>query len=134
MTTLFETQHAGAYLVSEHGGFYSRDPITMANVVAAQSGTVIGKIGVPGAETISAAPDPANTGNGVLTLDATAPVAASALDGVYQVVMTGATTFNVAAPSGADLGKGVLGTAFSGPIKFVLAAGGAAFVTGDVSG
>lgn len=51
--TLLEKQHTGAYLLSEAGGFQSRDTIVMSNAVESISGTVIAKAGVPAAETLT---------------------------------------------------------------------------------
>ncbi len=46
MTVLTEQLHAGSFIVSERGGFYSRDQITLAAAAAIVAGTVLGKSGI----------------------------------------------------------------------------------------
>lgn len=128
---LTENLHAGAFIVSERQGFYSRDAVTVDASATAMAGTVLGQKGIPADETAVAAPVAGNTGNGTLTMDATAPIAASAIDGVYAVMFLTATAFEVQRPNGVIDGAGVVGTAYNHDLKFVLAAGATAFTAGD---
>ena len=129
---LVETPAPLTFIVSEPEGPYrSRDAVTFATNVSALPGTVLGAVGVPGLETISAVADADNVGNGTLTPDATAPIAAVAKNGAYRVVFTSATAFVVSDPAGVEIGKGAVGTAFSKDVKFVIAAGGTAFSAND---
>ena len=74
----------------------------------------------------------ANTGTGVLTLDASRGVLSTGVLGVYQVRFTSPTAFSVSNPSGTVVGTGVSGTAFAGPgLTFTIANGGTAFAVGD---
>ena len=73
------------------------------------AGQVVGKAAVVGLVTSSAAADGSNTGNGVITLDATAPVAAGAKNGIYRVVnelvATNSGEFVVYDPDGIEIGR-----------------------------
>lgn len=104
-TVLTEGLHAGAFIVSEaEQGYFSRDQVTVALSQTLVAGQVVGKVGVPAGETSSVAADAGNTGNGVFTLDATNPVAAGAIDGIYRVVCIAVAansgTFAVTDPKG----------------------------------
>jgi hypothetical protein len=75
-----------------------------------------------------------NTGNGTFTVAPTigATNPAQFYGGVYAVVFTGATTFNVYDPNGVELQPGVTGTPYvDNKIQFTITAGGTAFVAGD---
>jgi hypothetical protein len=133
---LTETIHTGAFIVSEDADspFYSRDQITCDATNALLSGTVLGKQGIPANEAASVAAAAGNVGNGTFTLDATAPVAAAAIDGIYEIILrsAGATGgFEVIDPKGIVVGEGAVGTTFNGPIKFLLADGATHFAMGD---
>lgn len=103
--------------------------VSIDEVIVAQSqtivvGQVLGAIGVAAEESATVAYAAGNTGDGVLTMDGTAPIRSDAVDGVYTVVMTGAgatATFNVVDPNGQVVGSGAVGSTFSGPIKFAIA-------------
>ncbi|VTZ27900.1 putative Head decoration protein [Methylocella tundrae] len=126
-TVLTEHLHAGAFIVSEEEGLYSRDQIMISNLTAKTPGTVLGKSGVPGAETATVAADTGNVGTGALVMDATAPIAATAIDGVYEVILraTGATaSFDVIDPNGIVVDAGLVGTTFNNQIKFLLSSAG----------
>jgi hypothetical protein len=73
-----------------------------------------------------------NTGNATFSA---ITAAAYASVGTYKVVHTGATAFNIYAPSGALVGVGATGTATNplnaGGLTFTLTAGGTAAVAGD---
>lgn len=75
----------------------------------------------------------ANKGNGVLTLDGATPVLQGSATGLWRVVFTSATAFNVVPPvMGMSGGVGQVGTPYAGPgIKFTVAAGATPFVAGD---
>jgi hypothetical protein len=97
------------------------------------SGTVCGK--VAGGTAVAAAGG-GNTGDGVLTVDATTPVLHGAKDGTYTVTCTVADTdsgtFRVTDPDGYEIGTVVVGDTFANDIKFAIADGAADFVVGDV--
>jgi len=135
MTILTEVLHAGGFIVSEEENFYSRDQITITNTTPLVAGTVISKIGVPANEAVSVAAAAGNVGTGTLTLDATAPIAAGAIDGIYELVLqTGASAtaqFELSDPNGIVVGEGAVGTTFNNQLKFLLADGGTHFAVGD---
>ena len=132
MTTLVETPHAFCFIVSEsEGPFRSRDAVTVAVNQAFLPGQVLGSVGTPASETASAAADADNVGNGTLTLDAVAPIAAAAKDGAYRIVFTGPTAFTVTDPNGREIGKGATGGTFAKDVKFGLAVGGTPFAAND---
>lgn len=111
-----------------------------------KAGTVVaqkvstGKI-VPRAHVPSLAADHATTaqafsgtGNGVMTL-ATPDTSDSVLEGAYKVVFiepaANLGTFQVWRPDGSYDGSGVVGTAYTGSIKFTIADGSTDFIAGD---
>jgi hypothetical protein len=131
-TPLVENRHDGGFLVSEANGHRSRDRVTLSGAAKIFAGTVLGrKVG----GTAVAAPKAGNTGNGVFTLDATAPVSGTAHAGTYVVRCTVAAanggTFRVFDPSGDVLGDVVVGATFNDQLKFVIADGATDFVVGD---
>lgn len=70
-----------------------------------------------------------NTGNGTI---GTLSSGAAAAPGVYRVVFTAATAFNVFDPNNNFVGSGTTGTAFvSSQVTFTITAGGTAFVKND---
>lgn len=98
---------------------------------ALKRGTVLGKI-ITG--TASTAPG-TNTGNGVITMDATTPVLAGAKVGAYKATCVAAAansgTFRVEDPDGFVLGDVAVAGTFVDDIKFVIADGSTDFVVGD---
>ena len=72
-----EPRHAGAFMVSEAPGRLSGDRFVVALNQSLVAGQVVGKTAVVSQVTSSAAADGSNTGNGVITMDATAPVGLS---------------------------------------------------------
>jgi phage tail sheath gpL-like len=72
-------------------------------------------------------------GNGTLTLDNATPVLQGSATGLWKVVFTSATAFNVVPPvAGMSQGAGQVGQPYVGPgIKFTIAAGATAFAVGD---
>ena len=110
----------------------SFDEVTIAQSQTIVVGQVLGSIGVAADESSTVAALAGNTGNGVLTM---ASIGSAAIDGTYSVEMitAGATAaFEITAPDGTIAGVGKVGTAFVGPINFTIAAGGTAFVVGDL--
>lgn len=132
MTSYSQPKTAADVVLAESATSLSREPgIIPANTATAIAvGQVLGrqKIGA----VASAAKSGGNTGNGTVTLDATTPALKGAKVGVYQVRFTGATTFVVLDPDGAQIGYGgATGSTWSNQLKFSIAAGGTAFVAGD---
>ena len=130
-----EPRHAGAFMVSEAPGRQSRDRFVVALNQSLAAGQVVGKTAVVSQVTSSAAADGSNTGNGVITLDATAPVAAGAKNGVYravnELVATNSGEFVVYDPDGIEIGRVAVAATFSNQIKFVIADGATDFAIGD---
>lgn len=95
-------------------------------------GTLLGKIGVAAGASETHV---GNTGNGVMTLDATTPVKPGAKAGVYRVTAIAAAanggTFRVEDPDGFVLGDVAVGATFDDDIKFAIADGATDFVVGD---
>ena len=82
---------------------------------------------MPANETAAASAAAGNVGTGALTLSATAPIAASAINGRYQVILraTGATaSYEVIDPKGVTVGEGNVAGTFNNQLKFVLANAG----------
>lgn len=129
MTTLTEAPRPCEAIISEAPGFRSRDQITimasqtlLASQVIASSAT---------AATVGAASAVAgNTGNGTIALG-TPAFLGTVQAGTYRVVFRSATRFDVIDPSGATIGSGVAGTAFSNQIVFTFTAGGTAMAAND---
>lgn len=127
MVTVNDTYRTAEFLVSEAGGYRSRDQVTVTTTPALVAGQVLGRITTG---TAASAAKAGNTGNatvGAITKGV------NALPGVYQVVFSSATEFNVFAPGGALVGIGQTGTAFSAGahLTFTITAGGTAMVVGD---
>lgn len=84
---------------------------------------------------VTAAAAEGNTGNGVLTLDATTPALAGAAVGAYTVACVTAASnggvFRVSAPDGVLLGDVAVGATFANRIKFAIADGAVDFAVGD---
>lgn len=134
MALLTETTRLSDVLVYEAAEEvnYTRDQITLVSGGAAcVVGQVLGKITLAGASETHAG----NTGNGAMTLDATTPVLANAIAGVYNVKCTAAAansgTFRVFDPTGKVLGDVAVAGTFADQIKFVIADGAADFIVGD---
>jgi hypothetical protein len=131
-TPLVENRHDGGFLVSESRGHRSRDRGTLSGAAKINAGQVLGrKVG----GTAAVAPKAGNTGNGVFTLDATAPVSGAAQPGTYVVRCTTAAanggTFRVFDPTGDVIGDVVVGATFNDQIKFAIADGANDFAVGD---
>ena len=130
-----ESRHAGSFMVSEAPGRLSRDRFVVALNQTLVAGQVVGKTGVAAQVTSSFAADGSNSGNGVMTLDAVAPVAAGAKNGVYRVVneliAANSGEFVVYDPDGIEIGRVAVAATFNNQIKFVIADGSNDFAIGD---
>lgn len=134
MTVLTEGRYGGEFVLSEASRARSRDIITIASGAGVvKPGTVLGKSS--GGAAASAAKAGGNTGNGVLTMDATTPVLGTAKTGVYTVRCIAAAanggTFRVEDPAGNVIGEVAVGATFSDDIKFAIADGATDFIVGD---
>lgn len=129
--------YTGGFIVREAPGSRSRDVGVVSNAggttLDAGAGLVLAR-GNAGTA-VAAAKSGGNTGNGVFTIDATAPVLSGAKAGVYTVrCITAAAnggTFRVEDPDGYVLGDVLVAATFSDDIKFSIADGGTDFVVGD---
>jgi hypothetical protein len=128
VTPLVESLHDAGFIVSLAPGHQSIDQVTLTGGVKVLAGTVLGT--VLNALTAAALALGTNTGNG--TFGTITPKASPAtMIGVYNILFTAATTFNVTAPDG-QTAPGTTGVAFSAlGIGFTITAGGTAFVAGD---
>jgi hypothetical protein len=109
------------------------EPVTIASGENLTRGTLLGRIDAGAA---SVAAGGGNTGDGVLTMDATNPVQAGAKAGDYTVTCITAATnggsFQVTDPDGFSLGNVNVGSTFDDDIKFAIADGATDFIVGDV--
>lgn len=94
-----------------------------------QPGVVLGQQNASGFSAAYAAQG-GNTGNATLAFGTPATLP-NAKAGVYKVVFSSATAFQVFDPLGDEIGTGVNGTAFADQIKFTTTAGGTPMVAGD---
>lgn len=124
-----EGRHTAEHLISDNdkAGHLSREQITVGEGANLEPGTVLGKVSVSPSPT-SAAKQGGNTGNG--TMGAVAATAAAKV-GVYKVVFTAATKFDVIDPDGFKLKSGTAGQAYKDDVEFTVTAGGNAFVADD---
>ena len=103
---------------------------TVNGVTPLPRGTVLGQ---KTSSTAAGAAKAGNTGNG--TMSAVTAQGLAILPGIYTVIYTAATTFNVFNPLGSEIGQGANGTATTvgtdGQLTFTMTAGGTAFVAGD---
>lgn len=134
MTTFTEGMHDGEFIGELAMGIgFHVDAITLKTGQNRVAGAVLGA-NVAGTSA-SAAKSGGNTGNGTMTLDATAPIQPGAKEGVYVVrAITAAVnggTFRVEDPDGNVLGDVAVGATFSDDIKFVIADGATDFIVGD---
>lgn len=135
MTTLTEVLHPGGFIVSEAADFHCREEVVVAVSQTALVGSILGKTTVVAGATSSVAADAGNSGNGVFTIDGTAPVAAGAKDGVYRVVndlvAANGGEFQVFDPDGIEIGRVAVAATFNNQIKFSIADGSNDFAVGD---
>jgi hypothetical protein len=102
------------------------DTVTLAAGLSLTRGTLIGQQN--GAATFART----STDTGNFTCSAIT-VNADAKPGIYSIVFTGATSFEVFDPNGAALPAGATGTAYTEELGFTLTAGGTAAVAGDTA-
>lgn len=132
MSIKTEGVHAGEFLLSEANGSRSRENIVIAaGAGQLAAGTLLAKITTSNALTATAASG--NTGNGTVGASS---VTSEAVSGTYVLSITQAEAdgvlFEVTGPSGAVIGTGEVGQAFSAAgFGFTLSAGDTAFVEGD---
>lgn len=125
-----EGRHVGEFILNEANGHRSRENILILAAQTIAVGAILALVTDAGGVTVNALANGAITGNGTITASET-PVSGAAKAGVYIVTATSATKFAVVDPQGKSLGDATLGTAFDKEIKFTIAAGTQAFVTGD---
>lgn len=130
----YEKRRSGCYLGQNAGlNIVNEEIIVASGAGILFPGTVLGRRNV-GAATVAPKAG-GNTGNGVFSLDATAPVGAGAKPGVYTARATVAAvnggTFEVKDPDGFVLGTVAVGATFDNDIKFVIADGATDFIVGD---
>lgn len=133
MTILTEGPRPGECIIDEPENDRGRDIIVITASQTLLANQVIGRLA--SAATVGAAvANAGNTGNGAVTL-ADPAWSATVLPGTYRVTFiepaTNLGTFIVTGPDGIDVGRGVVGTAFTGPINFTIAGGSTDFVAGD---
>lgn len=136
MTVLTEdTARTAGYIVSEASGTRSREQITIASGAGAlKAGTVLSEVAAATGTASATVAALVGTGNGALTL-ADPAVGAGVKAGVYKVLCvdpeTDGGTFAVEDPDGIIIGTAVVGTAFTGVIKFTIADGSTDFIAGS---
>jgi len=124
-----EKPHDGACILYDVPN-YSRDTVVVLANTTIKPNSPVGRVTL-GAATAAAAAG--NTGNGTC---GSVTVGAGALPGVYQVLfiepVTNLGTFLLEDPNGKIVGRGFVGTAFSGSgLGFTIADGATDFVAGD---
>ena len=132
MATITEKTRNVEGLIDSANGDRSFEVVEVdASGGALDAGSVLGKITTAGAV---AAADAGNTGDGILTLNAT-PVLAGAVSGVYVITITTAAAnggqYQVEDPDGTVIGIANVGASFADQIQFTLADGAADFVVDD---
>ena len=126
----YEPRHAGEFILSEASGNLSREGVTIGAEQTIEPGTLLALLAQSGGVTTSVVPGTGNTGNGTLTMAATA-VSSKVKNGTYRATATSATVFSVEDPNGVSVGNATAGTAFNKEVKFTIAAGVTPFVAGD---
>lgn len=130
MTVLTEGKHTAEFIITEVDPGIGREVVTLAaNSGDLSAGTILGR--KRGAVTSAAVGT--NAGNGAL---GTVTLGAGAKEGDYKLVIvepgSDAGKFMLEDPSGAVIGHGTVGSAFSGGgLAFTLADGSNDFVAGD---
>ena len=131
-TVYTEGKYTDDIVLHELGMQASREQVVVLSGQNLVAGTVVGKAIIGGVTETHAG----NTGNGVLTPDATTPALANCQTGVYTAKCTAAATnagtFRVTDPKGNVLGDYTVATAaFANQIKFAIADGATDFIVGD---
>lgn len=136
MTVLTEDlARTAGYLVSEAAGNRSREQIVVAaGSGALKAGAVLSYVAAASGAASASVGALVGTGNGALTL-ADPSVGTGVKAGIYKVVCiepaTDGGTFVVEDPDGVVIGRAVVGTAFTGDVKFTIADGSTDFVAGS---
>lgn len=130
MSEIVEKLHASGFVISEAELNRSRDNAVLLSGQNLVAGAVLGRTVTAG--TVTGAAVAGNTGNGTI---GTLSAGGGAKEGFYKVTMIEPTadlgTFMVEDPDGENVGRGVVGTAFSGPVVFTISDGDADFIAGD---
>jgi len=117
----------GDWLKFEEDQRYSRDNIVVKGLSGLlRTGTVLGLVALGvGAFSLSAG----TAGNGTSSVPV---IGKGAQAGVYNVIFTAATKFDVEDPAGVNIGTGTVGQAFNKKgVAFTITAGATPFVAGD---
>ena len=132
MTVYSEGNKLSDVLLEEMNKLYSRAKLTLLLAQVLLIGTVVGKVSVGSVSETHAG----NTGDGVMTLDATTPALEGAQEGDYIVKCIEAAAegglFEVFDPKDDSLGQVAVGDTFASQIKFVIADGATDFIVGDI--
>jgi hypothetical protein len=132
MTIKTEGVYTGEFLLSEANGTRSREEVVIAaGSGILKAGTLIAQITAANALTPTA--DGGNTGNGTI---GSVTVTSAAITGSYLLTITEAAAnggmFEVVDPTGAVVGEGTVGQAFTGGgLTFTLADGATDFAVDD---
>lgn len=127
MTVFTEGPRTAEFIISEAPGHLSRDVGTVdATDGALRPGQVLGRRTLGEAEAV--AKPGGNTGNATISV---VTLGDGARAGVYRVVFTAATVFDVLDPDGRKLASGATGAAYDGELGFTITAGGTPMVAGD---
>lgn len=130
MTVLTEGQHTGEFLVSEASGARSRDTLTIGRSQTLVAGQVVALIPADSGAVTVGTPAFTGTGNGTCTL-ATPAYGDGVQEGTYTVRLVEGVAaggnFQVLRPDGTVDGLAVVGTAYTGQVKFTLADGSTDF-------
>lgn len=116
-------------LTYDDGSLITRT-VTLTTGESRSRGAVLGRTATAGTAVAAAASG--NTGNGTCSAVTTG---GRAIAGVYKVLFiepaANLGTFEVIAPDGKYVGRGVVGSAFSGAVNFTISDGATDFVAGD---
>jgi hypothetical protein len=127
---MIQTPGAGAALLSEAAGFYSREEVVVAAGQNLAANAVIGQVTATATTVVAAA---GNTGNGTV---GTITLQAGVREGTYKVVFIEAAAnagkYELRRPDGTLVGVGTVGGAFAaGELAFTIADGSTDFAAGD---
>lgn len=117
---------------------YSREAVTLlagdGGERRVEVGTILANLVNAAGATVEASADAGNTGDGVLTMEAS-PVTSAVREGVYVVVCIDPAadggTFDVQDPAGKSVGTATVGALFGKQVRFTISDGAADFVAGD---
>lgn len=136
MATLTEGMHTGEFIGERAlGDSFHNDSVTVLSGQNLAAGAVVGSV-VSGTSS-SAAKAGGNTGNGTFVLDATTPILARAIEGIYRARFTSTTNIRLEDPNGVVLGDvAIVATTaqtatISEQIKALVTQGSTTFAIGD---